>query len=225
MSVLKFPVLSSTSLSGYRYISPNGVAYFWDGYSWNSSSVNAGPSPVSRNPFLYRTIYTRGYVQCGYQNSSPWKNTNRTVHATDVTTNLGDMFDYNSCYLNGGFSDYYTYLFSHGSQGAIWNGSSNLVSTMNMITETYRSYSSTRYMTVSRQDTKVLMNPGLTVIYITCGGSSNTDKFSTITDSMLAADSAPANPAGAGYSGVYYCATAFLVNIEEQSGGITVRLH
>jgi hypothetical protein len=118
------------------------------------------------------------------------------------------MFDYGGCYFNGGFSDYYSYIFSNGSQGAIWNGSSNLVSSMSMITETYRSYDAKRYMTVSRSDTKTLMNPGLTFIYITCGYSATTDKFCTITDSMLVASSAPNNPASSG-SGTYGVATGF----------------
>jgi hypothetical protein len=119
------------------------------------------------------------------------------------------MFDYATCYLNGGFSDFYTYIFGNGTQGAAWNGSSTYVSTMSMITEAYRSNDTTRHLKTSRQDTKTLMNPSLTVIYITCGGSASTDKFSTVTDTMLLASSVPDNPAGAGYSAVYYCATGF----------------
>ena len=188
MSVLKFPVLSSTSLSGYRYISPNGFTYFWDGFSWVGNGNAINPNPVSTNPFLYRTIYTRGYVHCGYQSGSPWRNTNRTVHATDVTTNLGDMIDYAASYIDGGFSDYNTYVFNYS--GGV-SGNSNITSSMSMLTETVRALQTYRYMTVSRYNLKALMNPSLTNIYITGGNSTTTDKFNTVTDIMLINNSAP----------------------------------
>ena len=41
-------------------------------------------------PFLYRTIIVQGYMLGGYKDSSPWKNVNLTIHATDTTTNLND---------------------------------------------------------------------------------------------------------------------------------------
>ena len=186
MSELSFPASPS---SGSRYISPNGIAYFYDGRSWCSDGLTINPNPYN-NSFLYRTIYTRGYVHCGYQSGTPWRNTNRTVHATDTTANLGDMMDYIGSYLDGGFSDYNTYVFNDsGGVGA----SSVYVSSMNMITETVKTYSATRELKTARTNCKSLMNPGLTAIYITGGASSSTDKFSTITDSMLAASSAAAN--------------------------------
>ena len=195
MAVLSFPASPS---SGTKYISPNGLAYFYDGYSWCSDGLTINPNPYN-DAFKYRTIYTRGYVHCGYQSGSPWRNTNRTVHMTDVTVNLGDMMDYNGSYLDGGFSDYNTYVFN--DSGAV-GGSSVYVSSMNMITETVKSYSTTRELKTSRANCKALMNPGLTAIYITGGNSSSTDKYSTITDSMLAASSAAANgQTGGGTSG------------------------
>ena len=198
MSVLTFPSLTSTSLSGSRYVSPNGVAYFWDGYSWNSSANSAGSSPIAQNPFLYRTIYTRGYVQCGYQNGSPWRNVNRTIHSTDITTNLGDIIDYVGSYLDGGFSDYSTYVFNDSNTHA---GNTNITSSMSMVTETIRALSTNRYTTVNRANLKTLMNPGLTSIYIAGGGSVKTDKFSTITDSMLVANSVGDCPTSGGWNG------------------------
>lgn len=191
MSVLSFP---SSPSSGTRYIAPNGIAYFYDGRSWCSDGYTINPNPYN-NSFLYRTIYTRGYVHCGYQSGSPWRNTNRTVHATDTTANLGDMMDYIASYIDGGFSDYNTYVFNDsGSVG----GTSTTTSSMSMITETVKSYSSTRDLKTSRANCKALMNPGLTAIYITGGNSQTTDKFSTITDTMLASGSAAANGQTAG---------------------------
>jgi hypothetical protein len=199
MSVLNFP----TSSPSARYISPNAIAYFYDGYSWCSTGNSINPNPIAGNPFLYRTIYTRGYTHCGYKDSSPWKNTNRTLHATDVTANLGDMMDNNSSYIDGGFSDYNSYVFNNsGSVGGV----SNITSSMSMFTESLRTILSSRYMTVSRYNLKALMNPGLTVIYITGGANSTTDKFSTVTDTMLLANSVASGVyggTGGGLSGFY----------------------
>ena len=44
-------------------------------------------------------IWTHGYVGGGYQNGSPWNNVNRTVHATDTSTNLGDILDRSGAYM------------------------------------------------------------------------------------------------------------------------------
>lgn len=191
MAVLSFPASPS---NGTRYVSPNGDMYVYDGYSWNSSSEGINPNPRN-NYFRYRTIYTRGYVHCGYQNSSPWRNTNRTVHLTDTTSNLGDMMDNIANYVNGGFSDYNTYMFPNA---VAWNGASTFVSSMSMITETLRTSSSSRDLKVARQDTKTLMNPGLTAIYIAGGGSAVTEKFNTVTDSMMYQGSVPDCAAGIG---------------------------
>ena len=132
--------------------------------------------------FYTRTIYTRGYTMCGYQNSSPWRNTNRTIHSTDTTTNLGDMMDTGASYIDAGFSDYNAYVFN--DSGGV-QGSSSFTSSMSMVTETLRSHSNSWNMTVNRTNCKTLMNNGLTSIYITGGANSSTDKLSTVTDTML----------------------------------------
>lgn len=201
MSVLSFPSSPST---GTRYISPNGHAYFYDGKVWTSDGSTLSPNPITADTFLYRTIYTRGYTHCGYQNGSPWKNTNRTIHVSDTTTNLGDMMDNNASYIDGGFSDYNTYVFNNS--GAV-GGSSNITSSMSMVTETLRTINSNRYLTVNRTNCKALMNPGLTAIYITGGANSTTDKFDCITDTMRYASYVPSSgnsgSTGGGLSGFW----------------------
>ena len=182
MAELSFPASPS---AGTRYVNSNGRMYTYSGYSWASDGKNINPNPWN-NTFLYRTIYTRGYMHCGYQSSTLWRNTNRTVHVTDTTVNLGDMMDYVANYIDGGFSDYNTYAFN---MSGAFQGSSVITSSMSMITETLRSRTSTWDLKTSRQNLKTLMSPGLTALYITGGGSATTDKFSTITDSMLAAGS------------------------------------
>jgi hypothetical protein len=147
------------------------------------------------NTFYTRTIYTRGYAMCGYQSSSPWRNTNRTIHSTDTTTNLGDMMDYGASYVDAGFSDYNAYLFN--DSGAV-QGNTSFTSSMSMVTESYRTHTSSWDMTVSRTNCKSLMNKGLTSIYITGGANSSTDKLSTVTDTMLGAGTIGANGATSG---------------------------
>lgn len=195
MSVLSFP---ASPASGALYVSPNGITYFYSNGSWNTDGASLSPNPTQQNPFRYRTIYTRGYTHCGYQGGSPWRNTNRTLHVTDTTTNLGDMMDNNASYIDGGFSDYNTYVFNNsGSVG----GNSATVSSMSMVTETLRTYSSTRNLKTSRTNCKALMSPGLTSIYITGGSSATTDKFDTVTDTMLYAGNAPSGANGGGTGG------------------------
>jgi len=194
MTALSFP---SSPTTGSRYISPNGIAYFYDGSSWNSNGTNISPNPYN-NSFLYRTIYTRGYMHCGYQNSSPWRNTNRTLHAVDTTTNLGDMMDNGASYIDGGFSDYNTYVFN--DSGAV-QGSSATTSSMSMITESLRTHTSSWDMKTSRTNCKSLMNPGLTAIYITGGTSSSTDKLNCTTDTMNTSGSIGSSGYGGGTAG------------------------
>jgi hypothetical protein len=213
MSELSFP---SSPATGARYISPNGHPYFYDGRVWSSTGTTINPNPIANNTFLYRTIYTRGYTHCGYQNGSPWKNTNRTVHVSDTTTNLGDMMDNNSSYIDGGFSDYNTYVFNNS--GGV-GGNSTITSTMSMITESLRTISSSRYMTVGRSNCKALMNPGLTAIYITAGGNSTTDKFNTLTDTMMYASYVGGSGSGSnnGMSG-FWGATYGIIGASGTSG-------
>lgn len=148
--------------------------------------------------FRYRSIYTRGYVHCGYQNSSPWRNTNRKVFSTDTITNLGDMMDNSASYIDGGFNDYNSFVFN--CSGAV-QGSSSVVSSMSMYTETLRTRQTSWDMKVSRTNNKSLMNPMLTAIYITGGGSATTDKFNCVTDTMMAANSVGSSSCAGGTIG------------------------
>jgi len=180
MSVLSFPSSPST---GSTYNNPNGLTYVYDGYAWCSTGTSINPDPIAANPFYYRTIYTRGYTHCGYQGGSPWRNTNRTMHVSDTSVNLGDMMDNNASYLDGGFSDYNTYVFNDsGNVG----GTSSYTTSFNMVNENVRSHSTSWNTTVARANCKALMNAGLTAIYVTGGNNASTDKLNTVTDSMMA---------------------------------------
>lgn len=186
-----FPSSPST---GTQYMSPNRL-YVYEGTAWSARGSDINPNPFN-NSFKYRTVYTRGYVSAGYRNSTPWRNVNKTVHATDVSTNLGDLLDYASSYINGSWSDYYHYVYGNGSQAV--GGSSTYTSSINMATEANRSHSTNWDTKYSRGDCGVVINPGLTIAYITGGGDSNTDKHNLVTDIMYNAGSCPANPVASG---------------------------
>ena len=184
---------------GTQYVAPTGKIYLYDNNaSWTLKGDTQSSNPF-QNTFRYRTIYTRGYVSAGYRNGTPWRNVNKTQHSTDVTTNLGDMLDYNASYIGGGFSDYYHYVY--GMSGSV-GGSSTHTSSVNMATDSGRTHNAAWNTKTTRGDCEALMNSNLTVGYIVAGGTTNTDKHNYVTETMYDAGSAPANPlTGGGTSG------------------------
>jgi len=204
MTAIVFP--SSPSV-GTQFISPIGQEYVYDGVGWTTSpSSNQVGSTNLGNSFRYRSIYTRGYTSCGYQNSSPWNNCNRTVHATDTTTNLGTLYNYTSSYICGGYSDFNHYVYGNGSNAV--GGQSTITGTMSMITETGRGNSSSWNTQYSRGDCGVLMNAGLTCAYISGSGTSATDRHVFATDTISTAQAVMNNTqsggAVTGFYGQYY---------------------
>ena len=191
---MAFSFPSSPSI-GDSYASPTGVMYFWDG-SWTVSGNTQASNPF-QNSFLYRTIYTKGYMMGGYKSSSPWKNVNKTIHATDMTTNLGDKLTYSSSYIGGGFSDFKAYTYP--STGAV-GGTGNIVECMEMATETVLALDTARYLKTSRGDAEALMTPALTAAYIVGGGSYSVDKHNYVTDVMYAAGTVSDSPLSGGTS-------------------------
>jgi len=192
--------LPSSPAAGDRFIAPSGRVYIWDG-SWTTKGDTTSPNPFAQNSFLYRSIYTRGYLSGGYKNASPWKNTNRTVHTTDITTNLGDRLDYGGSYVNGGYSDYNCYIY--GVQDS-FSGASTHTSSVSMATEAARTHTTSWNMTTSRDDLGCILNSTRTMAYITGGGYTNTDKHNYVTEVMYSAGTAPAGPT----TGSTYGATA-----------------
>ena len=185
---MAFVFPSSPSL-GDQFVSPVGKIYIWDG-SWTTRGDTTSPNPFT-NSFKYRSIYTRGYMLGGYKDSSPWKNVNRTVHSTDMTTNLGDMLDYGGSYAFGGYSDYNAYVYGVSDS---FDGTNTYTSSVSMSTETGRSHSSSWDTKTTRGQVACMMNSTLTMAYITAGNSTDTDKHNYVTEVMYAAGSAPAGP-------------------------------
>jgi hypothetical protein len=179
----------SSPTTGSQFVAPTGIIYLWDG-TWTTTGDTQTSNPFT-NSFLYRSIYTKGYMSGGYKNGSPWRNVNKTIHATDLTTNLGDKLVYNSSYVGGGFSDYRSYIYP--STGAV-GGSGTIVESMSMSTETMFSLDAARYLKTSRSDCEALMTPSLTSAYIVGGGTTAVDRHNFVTDIMYVAGTAPASP-------------------------------
>ncbi len=131
--------------------------------------------------YINRVTYTQGYVMGGYRNSSPWKNVNRTIHATDVTTNLGDLMDKKGAYCTGGFDDIRAY--SYATDNA-FPGTTSYVSSFNMWVETGAASPGT--MSAARNDLGEFQNDG-TRSWVYGGGSAHVDRhiFATNTFSNV----------------------------------------
>lgn len=162
---LTFPASPST---GSLDLTTAGL-YIYDGTGWTQRADGSNSPIFMNNMFLYRTIYTRGYTSNGYASSSPWKNVNRTVHTTDTTTNLGDIHNNIGSYIDGGWSDYYHYVYN--ASGGVGATSSN-VSAMNMATEAARTHVTSWDLKTARANCGALMNSTLSAAYITGGNSS-----------------------------------------------------
>ena len=128
-------------------------------------------------------IWTHGYVGGGYQNGSPWRNVNRTVHATDTSTNLGDTLDRSGAYMAGSFTDNRHYF--HSMENT-YRGSSNYTSGFSMTTEAGITHQNSWDMTVSRGSMGSFQDHEFAggYSYLLGGGNARTDSMNLKTDVM-----------------------------------------
>ena len=83
-----------------------------------------GPGTAIASSWIYRTLYTHGYLAAGYKGSNAWRCTNKTWMQTDTTLYCGEQLDREGSYLDGNFSDHNGYLQNNGHGGAGTNLSS-----------------------------------------------------------------------------------------------------
>ena len=131
-------------------------------------------------------IITHGYVGGGYQNSSPWRNVNRTNHSTDATTDLGDKMSDTAAYIDGGHSDTHFYAFGLGGMGGnddAWR--------MQMSNESGTAMNNT--MGQSKDDLGCFMDyhHGGANIYTMSGGNATVDKYNMNNHSRSGASGSP----------------------------------
>lgn len=137
-------------------------------------------------PFLYRTIITTSYVAGGYQNSTPWRNVNRMVHATDVCTNLGDLMPEPGAYTAGACS--LTKGFIWGTSTAM-PGSSTTIGGFNMATET-NAGTGFGALLASRDDCGSVFKEHY-FAFISGGGSGHIDVFNLTNETVYSGNQGP----------------------------------
>lgn len=114
-----------------RYNSLTGIEYSAGGET-AAGFTTYGKHNRFFMPFLTRTVINTAYVAGGYKDGVPWRNVNRTVCATDVTTNLGDQLTTQTNYKPGGCSKNIGYAWGATASNA---AASNAIVAFNMRTE------------------------------------------------------------------------------------------
>ena len=114
-----------------RYNTARGIEYSTGGET-AAGFTTYGKHSRFFLPFLTRTVINTAYVAGGYKDGVPWRNVNRTVAATDVTTNLGDQLTTQTNYKPGGCSKNIGYAWGATASNA---AASNVVVAFNMRTE------------------------------------------------------------------------------------------
>ena len=193
--------------------------------AWGSLGAAADPEMEKGfSKWQTRVVYIKGYMMGGYRNSSPWKNVNRTVHSTDVTTNLGDIMDVAGGYCTGGFSDTRGYMY--GSTNA-FPGTTTHVSAMTMATETGASMSGS--MTDAKDDLGQFQHHNNTKGWCyggsaddICSHTFSTDSFSHI-GNYNSDNHHPSNCYGDGNSG-YMPKGSYKMQMESETVGSMVNV-
>jgi hypothetical protein len=135
------------------------------------------------NDWSSARIWTHGYVAGGYKNSSSWRTVNRTVHSTDVTTNIGDIIDRSGGYFSGSWNDITHFCHSFDNS---FRASSNYTSAYNMATESGRTHQGSWDMTVNRNSMGSFQDHVFAGgnSYLYGGGNSRTDVMNLKTEVM-----------------------------------------
>jgi len=170
MSLLK--VNNVTDLAGRSLLLPpssdstKGAALKSDGANafWDTSI-----SPTS----YYSGVVTRGYTLGGYQNSVAYNTVSKSIHASDVTTNLGAILSYYDGYTAGASSGGNAYTFCSINSGNNYASSGTAINRFNMLTDSNSPLGT--LMPLANQNT-VVMRYQFKQCYI-FGNNSNPQKF------------------------------------------------
>ena len=141
--------------------------------------------------WAFRYIINRGYTVAGYQNANPWRNGNRTAHASDVTISIGDVIDYSAAYIGGSHNGVNLFVYNCANS---WLPASAATCSMSMITETNRGLNSSWNDTRARSYSGAWIdfmgnqwrnNAGRNRAYIS-SGNGNTSRHDLNTEAMIA---------------------------------------
>jgi len=156
-----------------RHNAARGVEYVTGDGRWTSYAM----------PFLTRTIITTAYVMGGYKDAIAWNNVNRTLCATDTTTNLGDgTQELSHNYHSGACSKNLAYVF--GAPGA-HGTASNYIIAFNMRTEQVYTSSGSRYMAVSTTNIGSMFKEHYTAWICQGGYGTGVEEFNMNTETLV----------------------------------------
>ncbi len=161
------------------YNATAGAMEVFIGNTWKPIDNESQPFGTA---FTYRQIITTGYVMGGYKDTSPWRNVNRMVHATDVMTNLGDLLTYAGAYTSGFCTTTRGFLWSTDNT---WPGTSVTTSAFNLATETNAGTNTNWNMTVNRSDMGTFFKEQ-SYAWLVGGGNTGIDFFNGTTETMSA---------------------------------------
>ena len=132
-------------------------------------------------PFQMREIITTAYTAGGYKDAVAWNNVNRTVAATDTTTNLGDnSIERSMNYQSGACNNTALFILGAGNGHAV---SSNYIIAYNMISETQLTSGFSRTMSGTRFRSGTAFQEKQRA-FVTGGGSALIEEFNLTTQTI-----------------------------------------
>ena len=87
-------------------------------------------------PWLTRQVITTGYTAAGYANSVTWRNVNKIVHSTEVTSDLGDLLQAAANYTSGAHNRNVCFIWGTNGTGTEGGGAYTNTSCFNMRSDT-----------------------------------------------------------------------------------------
>jgi len=120
----------TTGIYGAKLASNGTTATNGNGdFFWNyPGSVNTGSSLPDNSQWLYRSIYTHGYLAGGYRGYNPWRSLNKMWLSTEITMYCGEQLHAVASYTKGIWSDYNGYVVAHGNTATYAEASSVIAS-------------------------------------------------------------------------------------------------
>ena len=131
-NVTQATIPSTTNTDRGSYLASDGSG----GSFWSYPGATADVNTIDNSQWLYRTIYTHGFLAAGYKGYNPWRSLNKTWHPTEVTMYCGEQIAYTQGYTNGCWSDYNAYIVA----GAGFDAATPIVCSYNLYNGSIRTF-------------------------------------------------------------------------------------
>jgi hypothetical protein len=131
-SAVQANIPAGVSASRGSHLTSNGT----DSAFWAYMGSTSTPAVVNNAAWLYRSIYTHGYLAGGYKGSNPWRSVNKMWHPTETTMYCGEQLSGTAGYTNGVWSDHNGYIIITG-----WNTLQKTLGSYSLTNGTIRAFS------------------------------------------------------------------------------------